>query len=154
MCGGCTNSDGTGYTIGSVEGRVAVQHTDDKQAPNNYSFKCHRKDGPKPPGFNTKAVVDVFPVNVTTFHPLGTLASAGGDGVINVWDLQARTRVKNFPDLGGPITAIAFSASGQYLAYALSYDWSQGYQGHKPTVPNKVMIHVCQEDEVKKKPKK
>lgn len=50
------------------------------QSANNYSFKCHRKDAPKV-GFG-KPTTDVYPINSTVFHPLGTLASAGGDGVI------------------------------------------------------------------------
>lgn len=31
--------DGTGYSVGSVEGRVAVQHIDDAKISSNFSFK-------------------------------------------------------------------------------------------------------------------
>ena len=31
--------DGTGYSVGSIEGRVAVQHIDDAKSSSNFSFK-------------------------------------------------------------------------------------------------------------------
>lgn len=34
--------DKTGYLIGSIEGRVAVQHVDDSLQSKNFTFKCHR----------------------------------------------------------------------------------------------------------------
>jgi mRNA export factor len=40
------------------------------------------------------------------------------------------------------------------MSYAVSYDWAQGHAGNKPGLPNKVMIHTCQEEEVRKRPKK
>lgn len=52
------------------------------------------------------------------------------------------------------ITAVAFNHSGQYMSYAISYDWAQGHAGNKPGLPNKVLIHTCQEEEVRKRPKK
>lgn len=57
-----------------------------------------------------------------------------------------------FSDLGSAVTAVAFSHSGQFMAYALCYDWSKGHAGNTPGLPNKVMIHTLLEDEVKKRP--
>lgn len=34
----------TGYLVGSVEGRVAVQHVDESMHAKNFTFKCHRED--------------------------------------------------------------------------------------------------------------
>jgi hypothetical protein len=34
--------DKTGYLVGSIEGRVAVQHVDEANAQKNFTFKCHR----------------------------------------------------------------------------------------------------------------
>lgn len=143
--------DGTGYSISSIEGRVAVQHVDDSKVSQNFSFKCHRADQ-KGPGFKTGSQA-VYAVNAIAGHPFGTWATAGSDGVINQWDYISRTRLKTWADLGGPVTACAFSHTGQFMAYAVSYDWSKGHGGNV-NVPNKVMIHVCQEDEVKRRPKK
>lgn len=91
--------DGTGYSIGSIEGRVAVQHIDDSKASSNFSFKCHRADQ-KGPGFKTGSQA-VSAVNAIAGHPLGTWATAGSDGVINQWDYVSRTRLKTWADLGG-----------------------------------------------------
>ena len=43
--------------VGSVEGRVAVQHVEDSMQSKNFTFKCHR-DGN-----------DVYAVNSIVFHP-------------------------------------------------------------------------------------
>lgn len=98
--------DATGYVISSIEGRVGVQMVDDTQASSNYSFKLNRKEVTETFG---KTRVDAWPcvhlvlpppslsrsrstltsnpgmrcrVNSVSFHPLGTLVTAGGDGVM------------------------------------------------------------------------
>lgn len=38
-------------------------------------------------------------------------------------------------------------------AYALSYDWHKGHSGMTPGVSNKIMLHPCKDEEVKKKSK-
>ncbi|GAA6004459.1 hypothetical protein JCM10207_000735 [Rhodosporidiobolus poonsookiae] len=143
--------DATGFALSSIEGRVAIQYIDDSQTSQNFSFKCHRADlkpSPGPP-FKTGSQV-VASVNQICFHPAGTFATAGSDGIINMWDHYARSRLKTLPNLGGPITAAAFSRTGHYLAYAISYDWSQGFMGNAGISP-KVKLHLCQEEEVKRR---
>ena len=39
----------------------------------------------------------------------------------------------------------------KYFAYALSYDWSKGYTGMTTNHPNKIMLHACKPEEVKKR---
>ena len=34
----------TGYLIGSIEGRVAVQHIEESMNSKNFTFKCHREE--------------------------------------------------------------------------------------------------------------
>jgi hypothetical protein len=53
--------------VGSIEGRVAVQHVDDNVAQaKNFTFKCHRESS------------DIYAVNSIAFHPVqGTFATAG-----------------------------------------------------------------------------
>ena len=71
-----------GYLVGSVEGRVAVNHVEDANSGKNFTFKCHREGN------------DVYAVNAMTFHPsTGTFVTAGSDGAYNfcvscqkIWD--------------------------------------------------------------------
>lgn len=34
--------DATGYAVGTIEGRVAIQHVDDKMASSNFTFKVKK----------------------------------------------------------------------------------------------------------------
>ena len=45
----------TGFAVGSVEGRVAIQYLNPPQPKDNFTFKCHRVDQ------NTN-VQDIYPV--------------------------------------------------------------------------------------------
>mmetsp|Transcript_21674 Transcript_21674/g.55191 ORF Transcript_21674/g.55191 Transcript_21674/m.55191 type:complete len:355 (-) Transcript_21674:490-1554(-) len=141
--------DKTGYLVGSIEGRVAVQHVDDAVAnTKNFTFKCHR-DGN-----------DIYAVNSICFHPgFGTFATAGSDGTYNFWDKDSKQRLKaqnkcQYGQQPAPIPCAAFNRDGSLYAYAVSYDWSRGYSEYNPQVmKNTILIHAVKEDEVKAKPK-
>ncbi|KIM33120.1 hypothetical protein M408DRAFT_325945 [Serendipita vermifera MAFF 305830] len=140
----------TGFAVGSVEGRVAIQYIEDKDSSSNFSFKCHRQDHN-----GSKDQQAVYAVNAITFHQgYGTFSTAGADGTINFWDKDSKTRLKTFPRNPGPITATAFSKTGGIFAYAISYDWSKGFSGMVPSLPNKVMLHSVKDEDIKKKPRK
>ena len=63
--------------MGSIEGRVAVQHVEDAQQSKNFTFKCHRVEN------------DVYAVNDIRFHPtFHTFVTAGDDGAYNFWDKE------------------------------------------------------------------
>ncbi|KAI5119654.1 hypothetical protein M0805_007745 [Coniferiporia weirii] len=129
-----------GYAVGSIEGRVAIHQ--------NYTFRCHRKEQAP----NVKDHTLVYAVNDIRFHPVhGTFSTAGSDGVVSFWDGAARTRLKTFESAPGPITSTAFNRTGSIFAYAVSYDWSKGHSGMTPNHPNKIMLHACKEDEVRKR---
>ncbi|BGP12634.1 RNA export factor gle2 [Rhodosporidiobolus nylandii] len=134
--------DGQGFALSSVEGRVAIQYVDDAQSSQNFSFKTQREEI-EGPYINTPwrkgQSQKVWSVNAMSFHPGGAFATAGSDGTMNIWDHYSRTRLKTFVSAGG---------------HAVSYDWSQGFSGNSSSLPNKVMLHACQEDEVKRRPKK
>jgi mRNA export factor len=53
-----TFPDKQGFLVGSIEGRVAVQHIDDAQQAKNFTFKCHRDNN------------DIYAVNAISFHPV------------------------------------------------------------------------------------
>lgn len=74
--------DATGYSIGSVEGRVAIKHIELNKTPiinNNimtntkdFAFRCHRSG---------KDNSEIYPVNCITFNQVHhTFATGGGDG--------------------------------------------------------------------------
>lgn len=144
----CFN-DATGFAVGSIEGRCAIQYIDDKQTSNNFSFKCHR-DTPA----NDKNTSIVYSVNAISYHPEhGTFSTAGSDGTFHFWDGQAKHRLKGYPSTGQPITATAFNRQGSIFAYASCYDWSQGFQKNQPGQNTKVMLHGVIAEEVKPRPK-
>ncbi|KAF9484389.1 WD40 repeat-like protein [Pholiota conissans] len=143
-----TNPAASGFAVGSVEGRVAIQYVEEKDAQNNFSFKCHRRDST--PGNKDQALV--YAVNDISFHPVhGTFSTCGSDGTIHFWDKDARTRLKTFDAAQGSISTTAFNRSGSIFAYAVSYDWSKGHSGMTPGHPNKIMLHSCKDEEVRKR---
>ncbi|KAF5366977.1 hypothetical protein D9758_003962 [Tetrapyrgos nigripes] len=130
-----TASPNSGFAVGSIEGRVAIQYVEDKDSSNNFSFKCHRRD--TTPNAKDQA-----------------LKPSGSDGTIHFWDKDARTRLKTFEAAPGPISCTGFNRTGNIFAYAISYDWSKGHSGMTPGHPNKLMLHACKEEEIKKRPRK
>ncbi|CAE6473836.1 unnamed protein product [Rhizoctonia solani] len=141
---------GKGFGMGSIEGRVAMQYVDEKEAGNNFSFRCHRKEQ----GLS-KNNTHIYSVNDISFHPVhGTFSTAGGDGVVSFWDGDSKTRLKSLDAAPGPIPCTAFNKTGAIFAYAVSYDWSKGHSGMTPDHPNKVMLHLTKDDEVKRRPRK
>ncbi|GMM55460.1 RNA export factor [Maudiozyma humilis] len=150
----CYN-EGDGYAIGSVEGRCAIRYVDDEvQKKNGFSFKCHRMANPnRAPGTANQSMV--YPLNSIAFHPIyGTFGTAGGDGCFNFWDKNHRHRLKGFPSLRASIPVINFNRNGSIFAYALSYDWHQGYAGNTPGYANVIRLHPTRDDEVKEKRKR
>jgi mRNA export factor len=135
-------TDMTGFAVGSIEGRVGIQYNDKAQEKNNFAFKCHREGS------------NVFAVNAIAFHPLGTFATCGADGVISFWDKDNKQKLKGFPSKDKPISCAKFNAQGNLFAYGASYDWSKGSQFYAPGTSNEIYIHPTAEDEIKPKKKK
>lgn len=110
----------TGFALGSVEGRVAIQYVNPTNPKDNFTFKCHRSQGA------TGGYQEIYAVNDVAFHPAhGTLATVGSDGSFSFWDKDARTKLKSSELLDQPLTKCAFNHSGQIFAYAVGYDWSK-----------------------------
>mmetsp|Transcript_58215 Transcript_58215/g.161320 ORF Transcript_58215/g.161320 Transcript_58215/m.161320 type:complete len:373 (+) Transcript_58215:97-1215(+) len=147
-----TFPDQTGYAIGSIEGRVAIQHVDASKKDKNFAFKCHRQSGQQL--VQGKQTSEVYAVNAIAFHPLGTFATAGSDGVFNFWDKDSKQRLKNFPRCNGSISAAKFSPSGNLFAYSVSYDWSKGREYYQPQAANDIFLHPVEASEVQPRPVK
>lgn len=144
------------YAVGSIEGRCAIQYVDDQQN-KGFSFRCHRKTGAGQTGNIRTNSTDsqIFAVNSINFHPVyGTFSTAGSDGTFCFWDKDARQRLKGFPQVNSTISASCFNKNGSIFAYAMSYDWSQGYMGNRPDLPNVIKLHGTKDDETKQKKKR
>ncbi|KAI0394123.1 Poly(A)+ RNA export protein [Xylariaceae sp. FL0594] len=140
-------TDASGFAIGSIEGRCAIQYVEDKDASSNFSFKCHRET---PTSGTGTSVTQVHTVNDISFHPQhGTFSTAGSDGTFHFWDKDAKHRLKGYPHVGGSITATTFNSSGTIFAYAVGYDWNKGFMANSQGYPNKVVLHPVQGDECK-----
>eukprot|EP01116_Phalansterium_solitarium_P001219 TRINITY_DN10997_c0_g1_i1.p1 TRINITY_DN10997_c0_g1~~TRINITY_DN10997_c0_g1_i1.p1 ORF type:complete len:353 (+),score=84.85 TRINITY_DN10997_c0_g1_i1:102-1160(+) len=133
--------DKTGFALGSIEGRVAIHHVEDKDTSKNFAFKCHR-DGS-----------DIYSVNAISFHPrFGTFATAGSDGSFNFWDKENRQRLKQFTRANNPIPCAAFNMDGTIYAYSVSYDWYKGIEGfNQQTAKSYILLHPVQEADIKKR---
>jgi mRNA export factor len=136
------NKNPTGFALGSIEGRVAIQYVDTPNPKDNFTFKCHRSSPPQ-----TNQAQDIYAVNDIAFHPIyQTLATVGSDGRFSFWDKDARTKLKT-PDLSGeqPITCCAIDARGKMFAYALSYDWHKGHEFNNQNKKPSIYLHDCAE---------
>jgi mRNA export factor len=131
--------DQTGYAIGSIEGRVHINYVQTVPNKESFAFKCHRQDN------------NVFSVNALAFHPLGTFATAGSDGVVTFWDKDNKQRLKVFPAGPRPISCARFNQQGNLFAYASSYDWSKGSAYYAPGTPNEIYIHYTTDEDIKSK---
>ncbi|XP_061363268.1 protein RAE1-like isoform X2 [Gastrolobium bilobum] len=127
--------DQQGFLVGSIEGRVGVNHLDDSQQGKNFTFKCHREGN------------EIYSVH----H---TFATAGSDGAFNFWDKDSKQRLKVMLRCNQPIPCSTFNNDGSIFAYAVCYDWSKGAENYNPaTAKTNIFLHLPQESEVKGKPR-
>jgi mRNA export factor len=81
------NKNPTGFALGSIEGRVAIQYVEAATPRDNFTFKCHRSQPAQP-----NQPQDIYAVNDIAFHPQHmTLATVGSDGKFSFWDKDARS---------------------------------------------------------------
>ena len=156
-----------GFALGSVEGRVAIEHFASEKKKSNYAFKCHRK---KDADGNTI----VYPVNALSFHPTyvvlllsfkdlikskkyqtnhryGTFASGGCDGTVAIWDGANKKRLCQLPQHPMGISSMDFNVDGTLLAVASSYTFEEG---EKDGTSENVFVHTIKDGQVRPKKKK
>lgn len=127
----------TGYALGSIEGRVAIQYVNPVNPKDNFTFKCHRVNA-------NNNIQDIYAVNDIKFHPIhGTLSTVGSDGSFSFWDKDARTKLKSSEMMDQAITKSCFNAHGQIFAYAVGYDWSKGHEYYNPSKKTHIFLRPC-----------
>lgn len=143
-----SSPDGSGYALSSIEGRVAVEYFDlsNEVQDKKYAFKCHRSLD------QNTGIQTVYPVNCIAFHPtFGTFATAGCDGIVNIWDGNNKKRIYQYPPYRMGISSMDFNFDGSLLAIAVSYTWESGDVDHDP---DHICIRSVQDNEVKPKVKR
>ncbi|KAF9975218.1 hypothetical protein BGZ73_001200 [Actinomortierella ambigua] len=140
----------TGYAVGSIEGRVAIQYVEDKDQGGNFSFRCHREGGT-----TQRDKATIYPVNSIQWNPVfGTFSTAGGDGGIVFWDKDAKQKLKVFDKVNQPIAASCFNSKGNIFAYGVGYDWHKGHSGAQQGTQNKIMLKSVNEADIKPRQKR
>lgn len=114
------------FAVGSIEGRCAVTPLvggGDGIAKAPFTFKCHTVRL-EPPSRTAVA----YPVNDVAAHPhhVATLATCGGDGGLCIWDTLHKKALMRTPLLSESLTSCGFLSTGRGIAFASSYDWSNG----------------------------
>ena len=142
---GCMPND-VGYATSSIEGRVAVEWFEDsvESQARKYAFKCHRQ--PEADG------EIVYPVNSLAFNPVhGTFASAGGDGVVALWDAEAKRRLKQYQKFTNNVAAVDFSIDGKYLAVGVCPGFETGKEDYNAQGQSQIFIRELGANEAKGK---
>lgn len=134
--------DDTGFATASIEGRVAIDYFSPDEQSRKYAFKCHRA--------TVDGVHTVWPVNCIAFHPIGTFATGGCDGYVNVWDGQNKKRLCQFHKYPTSIASLDFSSDGKYMAIGSSYTFEEGERDH---AVDQIWIREVAEAEVRPKAK-
>ncbi|KAF2299106.1 hypothetical protein GH714_030646 [Hevea brasiliensis] len=112
-------SDQTGYAVGYVDGRVALEFLDPSNLNEGYTFRCHPKfkDGR----------AHLVSINDIVFNPLvcGTFVSGDNDGYIITWNNESKRRLYEFPRYPNSVASLSFNQGGELLAIASSYTYQE-----------------------------
>ena len=104
--------DGSGYVIGSIDGRVAVEYFDNPS--DQFAFRCHR--------MKLSDVQIVFPVNTLLFRPnTDILFTGGADGCVSCWSLKDRRKLKQYNKLDDN-SVVKMAGGKSFLVVATSDD--------------------------------
>ncbi|KAI8910802.1 mitotic checkpoint protein BUB3-like protein [Gorgonomyces haynaldii] len=116
--------EGSGFLTGCIEGRIAVDYLNTGDQHKKYAFKCHRK--------KEEDTEYVYPVNAMAHHPTqqDIFVSGGGDGVVNMWNVALKKRVRQYTPYPTSISSLSFSCDGTRLAVASSYTFEEGDKEH------------------------
>ena len=114
-------SNGKGFAVGSIEGRVSINYIpnfdkinlDMRESTPNYTFKCHRAED------SYRNAENVYTINSISFNKtFDTFATAGSDGLWMTWNYETKSRYKLCNGSGRPVTSVAFSQDAILLVAA------------------------------------
>ncbi|KAH9254648.1 hypothetical protein BASA81_007405 [Batrachochytrium salamandrivorans] len=165
------STDGSFFACAGTEGRVIIQHVNEQQKAQNFTFRAHKHEENRQ-GVNTTIN---NPINDIQFHPHSNVfATCGSDGSFCFWDHGDRARLYHGPQTPSPnqantkdavkrchfpnnqiapLLASGFNPEGSMYAYAVGYDWGGGGAYNSPDQVNTVLFHQVSPNEVKPGPK-
>ena len=111
--------------ITTYSGRILVAYPEDNR--DFISFHAHEK--------KEKNMLTLYPVNAAIVSPLtGQLFSGGSDGMVSVWNIETKSKIRVLDGQPAPtgIASLSFSTDGSKLAVAYSYGWEMGDIEHPP----------------------
>lgn len=135
----------SGFIVGSVEGRVSVDHLNEDKRKLDYAFKCRDQQQPL-----------IWPVHCACFYPApnsGVFATGSGGGSCYFWNKDEKSKLKSFTGLNEEgLTACDFSNDGKIFAYSVGYDWSKGADSFNPSAMTpKIYLHAVVESDLTNK---
>lgn len=162
------STDGSFFACAGTEGRVIIQHVNEQQKAQNFTFRAHKHEENRQ-GVNTTIN---NPINDIQFHPHSNVfATCGSDGSFCFWDHGDRARLYHGPQTPSPnqsntkdsvkrchfpnnqiapLLASGFNPEGSMFAYAVGYDWGGGGAYNAPNDQvNTVLFHQVSPNEVK-----
>ncbi|KRX10954.1 WD40-repeat-containing domain [Pseudocohnilembus persalinus] len=138
------------FAVASIDGRANVSTY--KSQGNQFkqdsviTFKCHKEDKQE----GNKKISQLYPVNGIGFNPLSRdfVYTAGSDGKIIYWDINKKQKIKSFQYGNSPITCCKVSPDGQFMAYALGYDWHGGVELYNQFKTFRIACHQISQAEL------
>lgn len=129
-----------GFCVGGIDGRCNLAKVGEGQRKdqNIITFKTRTQE----------QGLGVFSVNCVGFHPnfgKGFLFTGRGDGRMNFWDVNHKSKIVEFDFGGKVVTQAEIDPAGKFLAYSLAGDWDE--DGVEKGA--RICVHVLQERELK-----
>ena len=129
--------DKRGFVVGGLKGMCHMMSLEDQSQ--SFMFRCHQSVET----FSPFSCYTRSAVNCLDFHPKlnNCFASVGGDGSFIFWERSHRKLLKRCEVSSGSLTSGKFNSSGELFAYAVSYDWGQGFEAFHKSLPRQLGIH-------------
>lgn len=120
-----SNEKSDSLIVSTYSGRIVVLYPEEGDNRETIVFKAHEK--------KESNSTTVYPVNATVINPItGELVSGGSEGMIYVFNIETKRKIKNIsnhPCQTG-ISSLSYSSDASKLAIAVSYGWEMGNIPH------------------------